>query len=382
MVAKISIYPEIYKWAIEESQLPIEEIRNRFPAIESWIDSSAQPTFIQLSNFADFLHVPFGYMFLDAPPEKDHLHAEFRAIANKKPLMSKNLEDTLFEMTLKQGWMREFRESQGWEPLDFINRFPNGTYKEIKLFINTLLGVKEYWSEKAKTYEEAFNVLKNRLGDIGVLVMQNGVVGTNTHRKLDIHEFRGFVLLDPFAPLIFINSNDSKSGKIFTLLHEFIHLLMGDEDILDHSDENLSQQGRETTINEITSLVLIPDNVIDGLAFSNDKFFYEIKKIATMLKVSPLSLAIRLKRKGEITQSQLELIKQESIENFETYVGKERIGKPDFIRVHNSRLSSSFSEAVISQTLAGHLPYTEAYSLLGIRGKTFDKFIDHLKSYG
>lgn len=296
--------------------------------------------------------------------------------------MSKNLEDTLFEMTLKQGWMREFRESQGWEPLDFINRFPNGTYKEIKLFINTLLGVKEYWSEKAKTYEEAFNVLKNRLGDIGVLVMQNGVVGTNTHRKLDIHEFRGFVLLDPFAPLIFINSNDSKSGKIFTLLHEFIHLLMGDEDILDHSDENLSQQGRETTINEITSLVLIPDNVIDGLAFSNDKFFYEIKKIATMLKVSPLSLAIRLKRKGEITQSQLELIKQESIENFETYVGKERIGKPDFIRVHNSRLSSSFSEAVISQTLAGHLPYTEAYSLLGIRGKTFDKFIDHLKSYG
>ncbi len=44
--------------------------------------------------------------------------------------------------------------------------------------------------------------------------MQNGgVVGSNTRRKLDIEEFRGFMLYDEYAPLIFINANDSISGK-------------------------------------------------------------------------------------------------------------------------------------------------------------------------
>ena len=57
--------------------------------------------------------------------------------------------------------------------------------------------------------------------------MMNGVVGNNTHRKLSVNEFRAFTLIDEYAPLIFINTADSKNGKLFSILHEFVHVLLG-----------------------------------------------------------------------------------------------------------------------------------------------------------
>ena len=39
----------------------------------------------------------------------------------------------------------------------------------------------------------------------GIMIMRSGVVGNNTHRPLDVEEFRGFSVSDHVAPLIFIN---------------------------------------------------------------------------------------------------------------------------------------------------------------------------------
>ncbi len=57
-------------------------------------------------------------------------------------------------------------------------------------------------------------------------------------------------------PLIFVNNNDSKAGKVFSLIHEYLHVLFEQEDIF--LDPYLKTGSLETRINVLTAEVLMP----------------------------------------------------------------------------------------------------------------------------
>ena len=95
--------------------------------------------------------------------------------------------------------------------------------KENILPAKKYIDLDEFWYTEHRDKDSAFKYLRQKLEDKGVIVMQSGVVGSNNRHRLNVNEFRGFLLYDDIAPLIFINSRDSKAGKIFTLIHEYIH---------------------------------------------------------------------------------------------------------------------------------------------------------------
>ncbi|MBL7647750.1 MAG: hypothetical protein JNK74_16325 [Candidatus Hydrogenedentes bacterium] len=86
------------------------------------------------------------------------------------------------------------------------------------------LGLKRGWAREVTTWKDAISALHHAIQDLGVMAVINGVVGNNTHRKLDVAEFRGFALCDAYAPLIFVNGADTKSAQNVTLAHDLVHV--------------------------------------------------------------------------------------------------------------------------------------------------------------
>ena len=79
-----------------------------------------------------------------------------------------------------------------------------------------------------------------------MLVMVSSVVGSNSHRRLDVTEFRGFALADSVAPLVFLNGGDnSKAAQMFTLAHELAHVWLGATGVSDTQAGQMPEQRTE-----------------------------------------------------------------------------------------------------------------------------------------
>ena len=374
---------EILLWALKEAQVDEDEVLHQFPNLEKWIDGEKHPTFKQIENLANYLKIPFGYMFLEKPPIVDVMEAEFRTINNKLPKMSKNLKDTIMEMDKKRNWMSDYRKKIGIDKLDIIKHFnKNKTDDAIynAAYAKKLLKIDEYWYKSENNLEDAYKLIKSKIEEAGVLVMQNGVVGMNNYRPLDVGEFRAFMLYDDASPLIFINNMDSKAGKIFSMVHEFIHVLFEQEDLLIDDDIG-SNKENERFINNITAEFLIPQKHIYMLWVKNDDHLQQVNKLSNLFKVSRYALAIKLADMTLIDNELVDNVKSLSIKDFNKKEQKSKGG--DFYRTYDTRTGKVFTEAVIKEAETGEISYTYAYKLLGgIKGKTYDRIKERIMCYG
>jgi len=370
---EISVNPKVIEWAIHNSDFDMDYLFQDVKNLKGWLSGEKKPTLLQLGNFSKKIHIPFGYMLLQEPPDDLLFSAEYRTIKDelvKKP--SRALVETLNDMEFKMTWMRDYRISIGAEKLDFIGTFKNKP-RDPEVIVNEirrLLNLREDWALHTKDIDKAYNLLKERMEAIGVLVMKDSVVLGNTHRKLNIREFRAFVLFDDFAPMIFLNAQDSKAGRIFSLIHEFCHLLISMEDNI------VVNQNAESYCNSVAASFLMPQEILFILwkefGDNKDGIFHIAKKI----KVSPLAIARRLRYFKVITPETYEEIHNISIKNFEQKEKKNSNDSGNPYATKRSNLSTAFLQAVVLSAGEGKTLYGDAFKLLNVsNSNTYDELV-------
>ncbi|NMC09771.1 MAG: ImmA/IrrE family metallo-endopeptidase [Methanothrix sp.] len=374
----VSVSEPVIRWALERSRLRTS-LEKDFPKLSEWLSGKSQPTLSQLEGFAKATSTPLGYFFLPQPPEERLPIPHFRTLnGDRPPEPSPDLLETVQLMERRQAWMREYLLEQGSEPLGFISS-ANLAIKpeELAREMRRTLGLEEEWASDQPRWTDALRLLYSRIEDAGVLVAVSSIVGNNTRRKLDPEEFRGFVLVDEYAPLIFVNGADGKAAQMFTLAHELAHLWFGKSAAFDLRELQPADDETERVCNRVAAEFLVPANRMRDFWTSAKQDTEPFQAAARHFKVSELVAARRAIDLGLITKS-------EFLEFYRDYKDREHRAAArgqkggDFYATQNLRIGRRFAEVVIRAAREGSLLYRDAYQLTGLYGRTFEKYAQWL----
>ncbi len=156
----------------------------------------------QADRLAHCTHTPVGYLYLREPPDDDLPIPDFRAAGGENPRRpSPDLLETVDLMARRQAWMRDELIEDGAEALPFVGCCDmDSTPAEAAVVMREHLELSSDWGSRQRSWTEALRHLRNRVEASGILVAFNGVVGNNTHRRLDRREFQGFALAQVYQP--------------------------------------------------------------------------------------------------------------------------------------------------------------------------------------
>ncbi|TKS60770.1 MAG: DNA-binding protein [Nitrospira sp.] len=363
-MSRVAVNERVLRWALERSGLTLHALERKFPKIRQWETGTSQPTLRQLESLAKATLTPLGFFFLSAPPEERLPIPHFRTLDGGSPgRPSPDLLDTVQTMQRRQAWMREFLIEQGQEPLQFVQTARVAEDPQsISERVRRVLGLDQEWAAQQSTWTEALRVLRNAMEESGILVVANGIVGNNTHRKLDPNEFRGFVLADQYAPLVFVNGSDGKAAQMFTLAHEVAHVWFGSSAAFDLRELQPANDRMEQACNKVAAEFLIPEVALRQFWPSVRQAPEPFQDIARYFKVSVLVAARRVLDLGLIQRSAF-LDFYRAYQEDERRVAAQRPEGGDFYASQNLRIGRRFSNAVVRAAREGKLLYSEAYQL-------------------
>jgi len=360
-------------WALKRAGKTVDDLIKALPKLPEWINENAEPTVKQLEIFSKRVHLPFGYLFLPEPPREILPFPYFRhgaKITNNE--ISLNIADTIRSLQQRQLWLSEYLQEDGHLPLSFIGKFSTkNNVTEIVDDLRTVLSVPMNWAANVKDTAAAFRLLVNHTEEIGVIVVVNGVVGNNTSRKIDANECRGFVLVNEYCPFLFINNSDAEPAKLFTLIHELVHVWLGKSAGFDTNNFMPVNDPVEKLCDQVAAEFLVPEVLFKDVWQQRPDPVYA----ARYFKVSRIVIARRALDFGFISRDQFfnwyHLWQSQAQQRKE-----ETNGGGDYYNNQVNRVSLRFAAFVDQAVHLGKLSHREAYKLTGLNGDTYHQFID------
>ena len=357
VTTRVMVNPDVLRHYIVKSNVDAAEIGVN--GLDEILAGERHPTFNQISSIAKKIHTPTGLLLLPEVVDTGRSRLQFRTVGSRPvKAMSAELRDTIAEMQNKQDFLREEAE----ENLSFI-----GKYTGVRDARVVAQRIREYLELpcplEGGTPQEVLNGVRRAVASIGIYVFFNGKIKDNVHRKLSLDEFRGFVLSDSKAPIIFINGRDSKRGQLFTLVHETVHLFIGSEEIMEGIDYATPE---EAFINAVTGEILIPQSRV------RDRELRDVPSLAERYKVSEAVAVRRLYDAERITHAEYE--------SYMDYLDSQyrRNSQQDTGEVHGNyrtalpyRIDSRFFRTVQNAVESNRITPTEALSIVGVGYKGY-----------
>ncbi|SDO14818.1 Zn-dependent peptidase ImmA, M78 family [Pseudomonas arsenicoxydans] len=359
------VNPSLLIWSRERAGLSTEQVAKKLPVkpdrVEEWEAGETKPTFLQAQKWASLAHIPFGFLFLQQPPVEQLPLPDLRTVGGLSPQRpSLELLDTVRDAIRKQDWYLEYLQHQEHQPLAFVGRF-NSRSRVVEVVddIRRTLGVNP--DAARLDYDKYSRALIEAAEAAGILVMRSGIALGNTHRKLEVSEFRGFAISNTYAPVVFINSSDAPTARLFTLLHELAHIWIASSGVSDGNTAN--GRDEERFCNAVAGEFLAPEAQFRALWNADVNWEDNLAPLATRFHISKLAIGRRALDLGYISQGHYSDYYRMILKIFQDEKG----GAGDYYRNANAKNSPRLSKAVLTEAISGRMLLREAGNLLGVQ---------------
>jgi Zn-dependent peptidase ImmA (M78 family)/DNA-binding XRE family transcriptional regulator len=377
------IQPKILTWARNRARLNIEDLAKKVgiknaEKITSWELGVEQPTFKQAQKLAKALYIPFGYLFLENPPEDKAPIPDLRTVGDRAGFSySPDLKEVIADVQRKIEWYKDYLKEIGAEKLPFAGKFDIGNnFRVISESITEALQLSLADRKVAPNWEAFLNLLVERAEETGIVVLRSGKVGNNTRRVLDVEEFRGFVVYDDYSPFVFINGADAKAAQIFTLIHELAHIWLGKSGVSDNGIAPASPAANdmERLCNNVAAEVLVPEKDLKNRWEKRGDFYQQLNSIASFYRVSKIVLARRLLDLGFIEEKLFWSYFQQQAEQWKNKKKKNSGGSYySTLPVNNGK---KFTKAILYSVFSHKTLYRDGARLLGMKPANLNRLAE------
>lgn len=370
------VKPELLVWAREDAALGVEKAAKKAQVsperLESWETGERRPTIRQLRLLANAYKRPLALFYLPKPPKDFEPLRDFRRFPGElAPPESPELRFAVRKARDRREIALELYEQLEGELPKFSGEASLLDDPEtLALSIRDLLGITLQDQLEFRGSYDAFNSWRSALENAGVLVFQAS--------RIKLEEMRGFSIGERPFPVIVVNIKDFPVGRIFTMLHEFTHILLGNTGICDLEEEGdrpRDYQQVEIFSNRVAGATLVPEHdllrerlVVEkglGAEWSDQ----EILKLARRYRVSR---EVVLRRLLILERTTTEFYRTKRRELQEEWIARREAVAAGPVLPHRKAISSGgplFTRLVLESYHRENITAADLSSLLNIRLK-------------
>lgn len=387
---------EILRWARETAGLTEEEAVEKLHLPESKGVTAVDklraleagqtiPTRTLLLKMADAYRRPLLVFFMSAPPRKGDRGEDFRTL----PEGHSNAQEALLDVVIRNVKARQSLIRVVLEEEDEARRLPFvGSMKvsdgpdAVLASIRETLGVELLAIfRRQRSPDDAFALLRSASEKAGIFVLLIGDLGSH-HTAIDLETFRGFALADEIAPFVIINDRDSHAAWSFTLLHELVHIWLGQTGVSGASAEISIEQ----FCNHIAGEFLLPSSELGQLQLDDVRdashVMRQISAFATERNLSSSMVAYKLYLTNIIDQAVWHkcsvMFRDRWLDERERRRERQREqeGGPNYYIVRRHRLGTALINLVLRMMSSGVLTTSKAGMILNVKPKNVHRLAD------
>ena len=385
-VARIN--PKILKWAREALNLSIDEViyQLKIPSVTSevllsWERGEDFPRVRVAKKLAKLYGLSFIIFYLNDIPQKIKPLKDFRGVGALP--FSRNFIFLMRDIQGKQELLKELRLQEHRAAIPFVKSVKYS--EQVPGLIRALSKIISSQVKLKKQADKNIRLLTLLFESLGISVSFSNSFNGHYLYAVSPKEVRGFAIADPIAPFIFVNSKDSDTAQLFTLLHEFCHILLGQTGIGDQS--NREDNSIETLCNRATAEFLIPTDQFEKIwrTIRSKELEEQVSILTKHFPVSSLSILIKLFSTDKIPYTVFETAYAKHKEAFEQILQEKKERKrsqstsgfvPLDILLFRKN-GKNFTYAVLDGLQKGHIGFLDACSALGITNRNkFDVYIN------